>query len=97
MSELLYKETQLDLFENVSSDTLPPETDEKGCDGFDDLVISVREIRGGQRGLAVAYWSAPTNRFSRACLIGREIWIILNGRMRNIHYICDVERPISSR
>ena len=38
MSELLYKETQLDLFENVSSDTLPPETDEKGCDGFDDLV-----------------------------------------------------------
>ena len=34
MSKLLYKETQLDLFE----DTLPPETDEKGCDSFDDLV-----------------------------------------------------------
>ena len=34
MSKLLYKETQLDLFEN----TLPPETDEKGCDSFDDLV-----------------------------------------------------------
>ena len=38
MSELLYKETQLDLFENVSLGTLPPETDEKGCDSFYDLV-----------------------------------------------------------
>lgn len=38
MSELLYKETQLDLFE----DSLPPETLEKGCDSFDDLVLSTR-------------------------------------------------------
>ena len=31
-------EEQLDLFEDVSKDMLPPETDEKGCDSFDDLV-----------------------------------------------------------
>ena len=40
MSELLYKETQLDLFEN----TLPPETNEKGCDSFDDLVYVAPKV-----------------------------------------------------
>ena len=34
MENLIFSEEQLDLFEN----TLPPETDEKGCDSFDDLV-----------------------------------------------------------
>ena len=44
MSKLLYKETQLDLFEDVSLDTLPPETDEKGCDSFDDLVYVAPKV-----------------------------------------------------
>ena len=34
MENLIFSEEQLDLFEN----TLPPETDEKGCDSFEDLV-----------------------------------------------------------
>ena len=42
MENLNINEEQLDLFkevsEDVSEDTLPPETEEKGCGSFDDLV-----------------------------------------------------------
>ena len=39
MENLIFSEEQLDLFEN----TLPPETDEKGCDSFGDLVYIASE------------------------------------------------------
>ena len=78
-------EEQLDLFE----DTLPPETDEKGCDSFDNLVYITPSENV----------SIPLDKLSeeqKIFLISRldwdKDWFYINTDINHFHYIHEAKK-----
>lgn len=85
MSGFLYKETQLALFEN----TLPPETDEKGCHSFEDLVyVSPKE----NVNIPCSALSEKQKSFLIDRLSWDKVWFYIHPAVNHFYYISKLQK-----